>query len=128
MNLAGFAVVAMLAAASEPSPVADVVAELAADLSGGDAPAFLAHFDRTMAGYARLSGLIQALAAQGDVGSSVEIAEDTGDDRRRRLALDWILELAGERRRQTVRCTFERQGKRWKVTAIEPVEFFALSH
>ena len=128
MNLAGFAVVAMFAAASEPSPVADVVAEFATDLSQGDAPAFLSHFDRNMTGYARLSGLIQALAAQGDVGSSVEITEDAGDDRRRKLALDWILELAGDRRRQTVRCTFEHRGKRWKVTAIEPVEFFALSH
>jgi hypothetical protein len=128
MNLAGFAVFAMLAAGAQPSPVADVVASLAADLSQGDAFAFLSHFDQKMTGYARLSGMIQALTAQGDVGSSIEITEDTGDDRHRRLALDWILELAGERRRGTVRCTFEHRGKRWIITALEPVEFFAPPH
>jgi hypothetical protein len=107
-----------------PSPAQELTAALAEDLSQGDARAFLAHFDERMPGYGRLRGHIAALASQ-DTGCSIEIRDDQGDANRRKLSLDWILELASGHRRATVRITIERQGKRWRIAALEPVEFFA---
>ncbi len=97
---------------------------MATDLSQGEVAAFLSHFDRNMPGYARLRELIRALTDQTEVGNSIEIASDTGDDRRRALELDWTLEMGSERRRAKVRCTFERRGKSWLITALDPIDFF----
>jgi hypothetical protein len=105
---------------------------MATDLSQGEATAFLSHFDRNMPGYARFRQLIRALTDQTEVGSSIEIASDSGDDHRRELELDWILEITSkgvgaftERRQGKVRCTFEHRGKNWVVTALDPIDFFA---
>ena len=117
---------------ADESPVADVLAEMASDLSEADAPAFLAHFDRNMPGYGRLAEYATALSEQADVGCSIDIVKETGDDVRRELGLDWILQLSGkqgaspfERREQNVRCTFERRKKRRLVTAFDPIDFLA---
>lgn len=84
-----------------------------------------------MPGYARFRELVSALLGQAEVGCSIEILQDGGDDRRRELALDWMLEVslkqnsaAVERRRATVKCSVERRGKNWKITALEPIDFF----
>ncbi|HVX66629.1 MAG TPA: hypothetical protein VHA11_08510 [Bryobacteraceae bacterium] len=106
------------------TPAHELAAALAEDLSQGQNAAFLAHFDEKMPGYDRLRGYIAALDSQG-TGCSIEIRDDQGDSSRRKLALDWILELSDRRRRGIVRVTIERQGKRWKITALDPVEFFA---
>lgn len=98
---------------------------MATDLSQGEVAAFLSHFDRNMPGYARLRELIRALTDQSEVGNSIEIASDKGDDRRRNLELDWTLELGSDRRRGKLHCTFERRGKNWIVTALDPIDFFA---
>ena len=57
---------------------------------------------------------------------------DEGDDQKRSLELDWLLSLddkdnAGvqkETRRGVIKVRVERQGKRWKIAALEPVDFF----
>jgi hypothetical protein len=46
--------------------------------------------------------------------------------------LDWLLAInekdgsgiRKETRRGVVKCRLERQGKRWKIVALEPVDFF----
>ncbi len=127
----GFLACCLAAAAPGGETVSDFLGRLASALSDGDAGEFLSHFDPAMPGYDRLRGLVSGLLAQAEAGSSIEILQDSGDERRRELALDWILELtlksdsaATEHRRATVKCTLERQGKKWKVTALEPLEFF----
>jgi len=41
------------------------------------------------------------------------------------LQLDWLLQIEDEQpRRQILKCTIERQGKNWKITALDPIEFF----
>ena len=64
--------------------------------------------------------------------SSVVTISDEGDDHKRSLELDWLLSLddkdnAGvqkETRRGVIKVRVERQGKRWKIVAWEPVDFF----
>lgn len=105
---------------------------MASDLSQADAAGFLANFDRGMPGYARLAEYARALSDQADVGCSIAIATETGDDLRRELELDWTLQLSGkaagsrvEHREQRIRCTFEHRKKRWFVTAFAPIDFLA---
>jgi hypothetical protein len=112
------------------------------EVSGGPAkdrgyvPAnFLAAFDPRMPGFDQLRANVTALLQQGDVESSVELAGSQGDDRRRTLELDWILSVEGRdtgiamfQRHQRVKCQVERQGRKWRIVAFEPLEFLAPEH
>jgi hypothetical protein len=93
---------------------------------------FLAAFDPKMPGYDQLRANVTALLQQGDIESSVELVGSEGDDRRRSLELDWILSVVGHKtgigmlqRHQRVKCQVERQGKKWRIVALEPMEFLA---
>jgi hypothetical protein len=101
-------------------------------LTNEDASVFLDHFDRNMPDYATLQTNIEGLLAAYEVGSTIEIVSDEGDTEKRSLALDWVLiteqkaAARGDRttRRRIVNCKIERRGKQWKITSIEPVDFF----
>jgi hypothetical protein len=93
---------------------------------------FLAAFDPKMPGYDQLRANVDALVQQGDVVSSAELVGSEGDDRRRSLELDWVLSVAHPdtgiilfRRHERVKCQVERQGKGWRIVALEPIEFLA---
>jgi hypothetical protein len=114
--------------AGETSPAPQLVADLASDLSQGEIGAIMAHFDRAMPGYERIHRDIAALSGR-DVGCSIVILKDDGDQRRRALELDWILEVSGSRRRVTVQAGIEpRGGRRWIITSLQPLDLFALPH
>ena len=86
---------------------------------------FLDRFDRDMPNYAAFRGYVEALVARAEIGSAIEIVKDSGDDRRRSIALDWVLEVQDQLpRRKILKCTIEKRGKKWVFTSLEPVEFF----
>jgi hypothetical protein len=90
-----------------------------------DAGPFLDRFDPNMPGFATLRDEIQALVSAGPVGSVIDFVSDDGDNQSRALELDWVLEIADqEPRRQILKCSIERRGKKWKITKLEPIEFF----
>jgi len=98
------------------------------DLSAGQ---FLDHFDPAMPGFAKLQAYVAELTARVEVGSAIEIASESGDDRQREMQLDWVLELRDDTlnqdkppRRELIKCTIEKKGKKWKFVAFEPIEFF----
>jgi len=112
--------------------VFDLFTTMASALSEGNGLAFLDHVDHAMADYGKLEKCILALTAQNEVMSSIDLLKDEGDDHAQTAELDWFLQIRSreqsgplERRRQIVRCRLERPKKKWKVTAIEPVDFFA---
>jgi hypothetical protein len=112
-----------------PKEVRDLIRNAAEALSNKDVSGFLGHFDGKMLEYATLNYYAEGLAAQKGVISTIEIVSDNvvekSDDRERVLELDWELLIDSERsRRQIVKVTVERQGKKWKFTALEPVDFF----
>jgi hypothetical protein len=133
MRWALFLLSAAFAWAEPPADVLDLFHEAAEALASDDANAFLAKFDRNMAGYAVLRDEVVGLLAAHDVGSTIEVVNDEGDGQRRSLDLDWLLVISEknsdsgkkETRRRILQCRIARQGKRWKITALEPVEFFA---
>ena len=124
---------ASLCLADAAKETLDGVAVLAAGLSEGNASAFLAGISKSAPGYDSLAAQVRALVEQNEVSSSVSELSNDGDDNKRVLALDWYLEVKPKsgglgmvRRRETIRCAFERVSKKkWIVTSIEPTKFFS---
>lgn len=124
--------ISMVALADSAADVVNVFSAAAEALTNDDSAAFLDHFDRGMPDYAALRGNIEGLLAAYEVGSTIEVVTDEGNDEKRMVSLDWLL-VASEKnavngnqqtRRRIVKCTLERRGKRWRITALDPVDFF----
>ena len=111
---------------NRPPEYMDAFRGVAEALANRDADAFLEQFDRKMPQYETLRDEIQELFGMAqEIGSTVDVITDEGDAQRRTLELDWLLKIDdGEPRRQIVKCHVEKQGKKWRITALEPVEFF----
>lgn len=120
--------VAALATAETPEMVTFVrttAAALAEAHDDHNARQFLDRFDSAMPGFATLRDEVEELVARAEVGSAIEIATETGDENRRVLELDWVLEIQDKPpRRKVVQCTVEKRGKDWKITSLEPIDFF----
>ncbi len=124
--------ISTLAVADTAADVLNVFTSAAEGLIDDDAASFLDQFDRNMPGYAALQNNVEGLLAAYDVGSTIEEITDGGDDRKRTVELDWLLILQQkgatnspqQTRRQVVKCTVERRGKQWKITALEPMDIF----
>jgi hypothetical protein len=134
MTRRGFilAVAAPLLRADEPQDVRDFFGQLGSALSEGDAGQFMKGFDRSMPGYEKLANNVEALLRQADVQSSIEVLSDDGTDNKRMLELDWFLQFVAPtvdgdtvRRREQVHCTLMREGKRWRITSLDPLSIFA---
>jgi hypothetical protein len=101
--------------------------------SRGYVPAnFFAAFDPRMPGFDQLRANVTALEQMGNLESSVELARSQGDDLRRTLELDWILSVAAPdtginvlRRHERVKVRVERQGGKWRIVELAPMEFLA---
>ena len=91
-------------------------------LANLDADAFLDQFDPHMPQYEKLRDEIRDLIGTAqEIGSTIDVITLDGN----KLELDWLLKIDNnEPRRQIVKCQVEKQGKKWKITALEPVEFF----
>jgi len=126
--LAGYLLATALAlvAQERPAPQMEMFRDIAEALANRDADAFLDQFDRQMPGYETLSDEIrELLAVTQEIGTTVDVISDEGDEQKRSLELDWVLKIdTDDPRRQIVKCRAEKQGKKWKITAFEPVEFF----
>ena len=124
--------VATFVLADTAADVLNVFTSAAEGLINDDAASFLDRFDRDMPGYAALQNNVEGLLAAYDVGATIEEITDEGDDHKRTVELDWLLILKQkgaanspqQTRRQVVKCTVERRGKQWKITALEPVDLF----
>jgi hypothetical protein len=88
-----------------------------------------------MPGYEALRAGVTALLREAEVQSSIELVEEAGDDGRRTVELDWLVHIVdrqdgavAERRRERVKCRVEKSGKKWRIAALEPLEFFAPAH
>ena len=109
----------------------DVVANMAAALSDGNVAPFSSALSRQMPDRDRVLDNVRAMVAQADVKSSVEPLSNEGDEQKRTLVLDWALAMQRKgpdlrivNRQQDLKLTLQREGKKWKVTAIEPATFF----
>ena len=121
-----------LVVADTAADVLNVFTSAAEGLINDDSASFLDGFDRNMPGYAALQDNVKGLLAAYNVGATIEEITDEGDDRKRTVELDWLLILTQkgaanspqQTRRQVVKCTVERRGKQWKITALDPIDLF----
>ena len=107
--------------------VVDALAQGHSDdpLFASNAGPFLDKFDPKMPGYSTLRDEVEALLASAKVGSVIDVATDDGDNQKRSLELDWLLQIEDQpSRRKIVKCKIEREGKDWKITAFEPIDLF----
>jgi len=122
--LLGLLVGACLTAMGQERPPTEmeVFRNVSEALANQDVDAFLDQFDPKMAQYEKLRDEIQELfSVAQEIGSTIDVITSDGS----KLELDWLLKIDnGEPLRQIVKCQIEKQGKKWKITALEPVEFF----
>jgi hypothetical protein len=128
-----------LRAADAAHQVYSVFADMAAALSAPNAEAFMADFAKSMPGYNRLSLDVVGLLREYLVQSSVDLNMNEGDDRRREVVADWLMQLspidagtfnqplkmASVKREENVKATLVKAGRKWKVVALAPLDFFA---
>lgn len=110
----------------------EVIESMAAALAASDPDLFLESVDRNMPGFDHLRDVVTALASQNDVTSGIDLIDLSGTAREQTAVLDWSLQIRSrvpsgpsEQRRQKVTITMARPKKNWRVTALQPVEFFA---
>jgi hypothetical protein len=125
-SLIFLAVAGLVFGQERPPAQMEVFRNVSEALANRDAEAFLDQFDRKMPQYEKLRDEIQELfGLTQEIGSTIDVINDEGDDSKRTLQLDWLLKIdLQEPRRQIVKCQVEKQGKKWKITALEPVDFF----
>jgi len=107
----------------------DLFGGMAAALSEGNVSAFLRAIDPSLPDYGNFVSAVTGLISQNQLGSSIEIIKQEGEDDTQTVELDWLLEIKGPlqtiRREATVKCKVERRKKQWKVIAIDPADFFS---
>ena len=117
-----FLLVVALTAVGQPPEQMGVFRAVAEALANRDVESFLDQFDRQMPQYQTLRDEIQELVGTAqEIGSTIDVITMDGNT----LELDWLLKIdTAAPRRQVVKCRVEKRGKAWKITALEPVEFF----
>jgi hypothetical protein len=126
--LVGFLLAALLTAFGQnrPPEQMEVFRAVTEALANQDTDAFLDKFDSKMPLYDKLRDEIRDLFGRAqEIGSTIDVITDEGSEQKRMLELDWLLKIDNaEPRRQIVKCQVEKQGKKWKIIALDPVEFF----
>jgi hypothetical protein len=114
--------------AQTPNDVIQFLRNVASDLANAHdntAQEFLSRFDRDMPNFGDLKNNVETTVSRWEVGSAIEIVTDSGNERKRTMELDWVLEVQDHApRRQVVKCTVEKRGKNWKFTSFDPVDLF----
>jgi hypothetical protein len=132
---------APLLRADSAQQVWNLFGDMAGALSAGNPEGFLTAFAKSMPGYHQLSVDVTALVAQFEIQCSVDFNQNEGNDQKRAVEADWLLILrprvsistvgdphevmATASREKMLKCTVEREGRKWKITSLDPANFFA---
>lgn len=138
LALAGLLVSATASQAqdSDPEPaIRRLVLDASRSLQSANAALFLGLVDRrSLGGFQELQDDLRALTAHHRIASSVAVESIEGGPEQWTASVDWLLELTPkldpgpvERRRQTVRVSVRKRGKRWRIVDLAPPRFFVPS-
>jgi hypothetical protein len=115
-------------AAKEPATPFNTIAKLAADLSQSDDSGALSAFDSSMKDYGAIEQNIEALVAQTQILSAIDVVEDVEKDGVHKMTLDWYMTLTlmsdstrTERRREEVKVEMRQIKGKWKITSMAPL-------
>lgn len=131
MRAIALSLLAALAFADTHADVVDLFASMASALSDDNAPGFMKSVDRNTPDYESLQSRVAALVQTSEIANSVELLKDEGSGTKRNVDLDWYLELRSRtpggplvHKREVIHCVIEKQGRRWRVTSLQPGAFF----
>ena len=112
---------------AEPPPAVTELLRLTTDaMANSDFGEFIKHFDPGMPNYGEFAQRLGALIGADAVASTIEVTRDEGDDNKRKLELNWLLQVGQSRqKRGKVTVTVERKTGTWVFTSLDPVQFFA---
>jgi hypothetical protein len=132
---------APLARADSAQQVWDLFGDMAAALSAGNPQQFLTAFNKAMPGYNQLSVDVSALTKEFEIQNSVDFNKNEGDDQKRTVEADWLMTLrpvqdvnlqksnaevfASTSREKVLKCTVVKQGRKWRISSLDPADFFA---
>ncbi len=130
------AAIACLAfAAKAPETPISVLSDLSGALSNNNIAVALTAFDSKMPNYGTIEQNLEAITAQDDVTSAIEIVSDDEAAGVHKLDLDWLLQLTAradsnqaDRRRVRVHVEVRQIKGKWKITALEPISIFDPLH
>jgi len=129
--MGGAAATGAALAADAQQQVFDLFSKIASALSDDDPAMFIEAVDPGMPNFQDFRRELVALTDLAAITNSIEVLSDTGDDTHRAEELDWFMEIVNkadphplERRREVVKFSLERKGKKWKILSIDPVHFF----
>ena len=107
---------------NRPPEQMEVFRAVSEALANQDVDAFLDQFDRQMPEYEKLRDEIRELIATSqEIGSTLDLITLDANT----VELDWLLKIDhAAPRRQIVKCQVAKQGNKWKITALAPIEFF----
>jgi len=118
--------------ADDAGDVWDLFSVMASALSDNKPDEFMNAFNHGMPGLEDLRTNIFDLLQAYDIHSSIELLNEDGDNLARMVQLDWFLQIVEKqdtagvtRRREIVRCRLIKQKKKWRITSLEPLSFFA---
>lgn len=119
--------------AEQKPPLLDVLKKFADYISQSNSSGALGFVSQDMPGYHAFEANLSALLAQNDVLCSIEVRNEDGDEQTRRGETDWYVQVKSkeengptERRQEVVKVTVTKQGKNWKIVALEPASILQL--
>ena len=112
---------------------------MAAALSAANPQGFLADIDESMPGYNRLGGYGAGAGARIPGAVEHRAEHERRDDQKRTVEADWLMTLrpvdagtfskpegmASATREKVLKCTAVKQGRKWKIASLDPLDFFA---
>lgn len=132
LRLSAGAVAGSAAVYGAEESVREVFSAMAAALAGGDASEFIRQFEPSMPSIAVLRSNVEALVEQADVVSSIDFVGERDEEPGKLVQADWAMTVQSrgasgttERRRQVLTVRLHKVGKGWKITSLQPIEFFA---
>ena len=132
MKFAAVVLLAPLVFADSSVDAWDVVATMAAALAEPNDAAFMKPISKSFEQHDLVGRQVRALLQTNEVVSSVSPLVNEGDDKQRMLEVDWYIEIQPRapgapvtQRREPIKLTMAKTGKRWMITSFAPIEFFS---
>lgn len=123
---------AAFACADAHDDVIAVFAKMAAGLTDVNAAEFMTGVSKDMPDRDTLQNNVIALARNTELSSTIAVENEEPGDQTYKIDLDWFLQIRSleqdgpiTQRRQIIHCELRKEGKKWKVMAIKPLDFFA---
>ncbi len=108
-----------------------ILASMATDLSAGNISGFMTSIAKGFPARDELRQQLEGMISSHDINSSVEIQTASGTEDKQTAKVDWYLALRSRtdnaiavQRREVLTIEFTRASKRWRITALTPINFF----